>query len=74
MSGNRTIRFFVSYINKLPQVTDKEKSILTSRIKSVTLTKIGKKYKVTEGRIRQIEKVALKKIKDKLYQMKLFKS
>jgi len=57
---------------KLPQLSFKEKDILSSRLKKVTLEIIGSKYAVTEARIRQIERAAIRKIKNKLYQQKLF--
>ena len=73
MRANRTLRFFLAHIKKLPQLSFKEKEVLSRRLKSVTLEKIGLKYKVTEGRIRQIEKQTLAKIKSKSYQRPLFK-
>ena len=73
MSANRTLRYFAAHIRHLPHLTPKEKGVLLRRIRSVTLGKIGLKYEVTEGRIRQIEKVALKKVKSKSFQQTLFK-
>jgi len=73
MRANRTLSFFLTHIKKLPQLSFKEKEVLLKRLKRVTLEKIGLKYKVTEGRIRQIEKQALQKIKSKRYQRRLFK-
>ncbi len=72
MRGNRTLRYFTAHIRKLPQLSFKEKDILSSRLKKVTLEIIGSKYAVTEARIRQIERAAIRKIKNKLYQQKLF--
>lgn len=74
MRANRTIRYFTAHIQKLPQLTYKEKEVLISRLKMTTLRNTGLKYKVTEGRIRQIEKKALSKIRTKTYQQKLFRS
>lgn len=74
MRANRTIRYFTAHIKKLPQLTSKEKEVLIKRLKMITLEKTGINYKVTEGRIRQIEKKALSKIRSKIYQQKLFKS
>ncbi|OGM28567.1 hypothetical protein A2962_03060 [Candidatus Woesebacteria bacterium RIFCSPLOWO2_01_FULL_39_61] len=74
MRANRTIRYFAAHIKKLPQLTSKEKEVLINRLKMVTLETTGLKYSVTEGRIRQIEKSALTKIRAKIYQQKLFKS
>lgn len=73
MKANKTIKYFTSHIRKLPQLTPKEKTILIKRLKENTLEKIGEKYGVTEGRIRQIEKSAITKIKRKIYQQSLFK-
>ncbi|OGM57107.1 hypothetical protein A2955_02005 [Candidatus Woesebacteria bacterium RIFCSPLOWO2_01_FULL_37_19] len=74
MRANRTVRYFAAHIRRLPQLTSKEKEVLTRRLKTTTLQKIGEGYKLTEGRIRQIEKQALKKIKSKIYQQILFKN
>ena len=73
MRGNRTIRYFSAHILKLPHLSSKEKEVLIRRLKTITLNNIGKKYGVTEGRIRQIERNALKRLKSKSYQQKLFK-
>ncbi|OGM14882.1 hypothetical protein A3A76_02020 [Candidatus Woesebacteria bacterium RIFCSPLOWO2_01_FULL_39_23] len=72
MRANRTIRFFSAHIRKLPHLSVKEKKVLVKRLRRITLEKIGKKYGVTEGRIRQIEKKALQKVKSKYYQQRLF--
>lgn len=73
MTANRTWRYFSNYVDKLPQISAKEKDVLLSRLRKVTLSQIGKKYHVTEGRIRQIEKLAIAKIMHRVYQQKLFK-
>lgn len=73
MRGNRTRSYLISFIRKLLQLTSKERDVLIERLKMQTLEKIGLKYKVTEGRIRQIEKEAIKKAKRKIYQQRLFK-
>jgi DNA-directed RNA polymerase sigma subunit (sigma70/sigma32) len=72
MRTNKTLRFLSVYIRKLPHITDKERFVLLKRLKSVTLEKIGFKFGVTEARIRQIEREAIKKVKRGLYQQKLF--
>ncbi len=72
MRGNRTLRHFTAYIKRLPFLSLKEKYILSKRAQGLTLEKIGKKFGVTEGRIRQIEKKAISKIKIGVYQLKLF--
>jgi len=73
MRGNRTIRYFTAHIKKLAPLNLKEKDVLMRRLKEVTLREVGETHNVTEGRIRQIEKAALKKIKSKIYQQKLFR-
>ena len=72
MRANRTLRYFVAHVKKLPFLTFRERYVLRKRSKGVTLEKIGQKFNVTEGRIRQIEKEAIKKIQSGLYQQKLF--
>lgn len=72
MRANQTIRFFASQIVSLPLLSEKEKDILTKRLDEFTLKKIGKGYKVTGERIRQIEKRAITKVKIKSYQPDLF--
>ncbi len=72
MRANRTRHFFAAHIRKLPQLTFKEKDVLIRRLRMFTLEKIGSNLGVTEARIRQIEKEALKKIATKSYQQKLF--
>ena len=73
MRGNRTFRYFSAHILNLPHLSSKEKDVLIRRLKTITLENIGKKYQVTEGRIRQIEREALRKVKSKSYQQRLFK-
>lgn len=73
MRANRTVRYFSAYIKTLPHLTSKERTVLLRRLKQVTLEKIGEKFSVTEGRVRQIEKVAIKKMKSKKIQQSLFK-
>ena len=72
MRGNRTLHYFTAHIKKLPFLTFREKYVLRKRSRGITLEKIGLKFNVTEARIRQIEKEAIKKIKSGLYQQKLF--
>jgi DNA-directed RNA polymerase sigma subunit (sigma70/sigma32) len=72
MRANRTLRYFAAHVRKLPFLTFREKHVLIKRLKGITLEKIGDKFQVTEARIRQIEKEAVKKIKSGLYQQKLF--
>lgn len=70
--GNKTIGYFLSIIKDSNQLTDKEKDILTKRSKGIYLEKIGKKYKITAERIRQIEEKAIEKLLKKIYQLMLF--
>lgn len=72
MRANRTLRYFAAHVKNLPFLSFREKYVLKKRSKGVTLDKIGQKFGVTEGRIRQIEKSAINKIKSGLYQQKLF--
>jgi DNA-directed RNA polymerase sigma subunit (sigma70/sigma32) len=72
MRANRTLRHFAAHIRKLPHLSIKEKDVLIRRLKTTTLERIGLKYDVTEARIRQIEKKALKKVRSRSYQQKLF--
>lgn len=73
MRRNRTVRYFSAFIKTLPHLTSKEKTVLLERLKQKTLDKIGKKFSVTEGRVRQIEKSAIRKVKSKKIQQSLFK-
>lgn len=72
MRANKTLRFLSNYIKNLPQITEKERTVLLKRLRSVTLKKIGLKFGVTESRVRQIEKGAIRKVKRGLYQQSLF--
>jgi DNA-directed RNA polymerase sigma subunit (sigma70/sigma32) len=73
MHSNRTLKYFSYFVKHTPQLKEKEKKVLFERLKEVTLSKIGKSFDLTEGRIRQIEKGAIAKIKSKTYQLSLFK-
>lgn len=70
--SNRTIEYFVSIVQNSKELTKKEKEILVKRLKDKTLGKIGKKYKVTGERIRQLEEKALLKFIAKICQLNLF--
>lgn len=72
--GNKTLGYFISIINNASdRLSSKEKDILIKRVKGKTLKKIGRKYKVTAERIRQLEEKALTKLLKKIYQLMLFK-
>jgi DNA-directed RNA polymerase sigma subunit (sigma70/sigma32) len=73
MRSNRTLKFFRSYIKSASDLSGKERTVILKRLRRVSLEQIGKVFKVTEGRIRQIEKVAIKKLKSKARQLNLFK-
>jgi len=67
------VRYFSFLIKSLPQLTGREKEVLIRRLKARTLDKIGGKFDLTEGRIRQIERTAILKVKSKAKQLALFK-
>lgn len=71
---NQTIGYFINLIIKSRRLLPKEEDILVKRLKRKKLKQIGRKYKVTYERIRQIEKRALKKLSSKIFQEKLFKA
>jgi DNA-directed RNA polymerase sigma subunit (sigma70/sigma32) len=71
--SNKTIRYFSVFIKKIPDLSGKERKVLLERLRKRTLARIGKSFGVTEGRIRQIEKKAIGKIKSKHHQLALFK-
>ena len=73
MFSNRTLRFFTFFIKNTPDLTGKEKDVLLKRLKTETLEKTGKFFNLTEGRVRQIERSALDKIRSKTHQLTLFK-
>jgi DNA-directed RNA polymerase sigma subunit (sigma70/sigma32) len=73
MRSNQTLKYFRFFIKHIPQLNGREKEVLLKRLKRVTLEKIGEFFGLTEGRIRQIEKLAIAKIKRKSQQLALFK-
>ena len=70
--SSQTLKYFNSIISHAKELNRKEKEILIKRLKKQKLQKIGKKYKVTAERVRQIEKEALLKFKKKMIQLMLF--
>ncbi|MFH1826893.1 MAG: sigma factor-like helix-turn-helix DNA-binding protein [bacterium] len=72
MIGNETLRYFIKIVKKDKALSPKEKNILVARLQKKTLIKIGKKYKLTAERIRQIEEGAVKKFLKKVNQLFLF--
>ena len=73
MRSNQTLKYFFYFVEHISQLTGKEKKVLFGRLKETTLSKIGESFNLTEGRIRQIEKEAIAKIKSKIHQLSLFK-
>ena len=73
MRSNRTLYYFGKFIRQLPHLSIREKEVIICRLRNTTLEKIGQKLGLTEGRIRQIEKQALLKVKSKKQQLQLFK-
>ena len=72
MPANQTIIYFNRIIDSSKALKKKEKEILKFRLSSKILKKIGKKYKVSYERVRQIEKEAIKKLNKKICQLLLF--
>lgn len=70
--ANQTLSYFVNFIINSRKLDPKEEDILVKRLRKKNLREIGKKYKLTYERIRQIESQALKKLKSKISQGKLF--
>lgn len=70
--GNQTLAYFSSLIADSNKLNRKEKEILLKRVEGKHLRKIGKKYKISAERVRQIEEVAIKKLLKKIYQLMLF--
>jgi len=69
---NQTVGYFINFIGCSKRLSPKEEDILIKRLRRKKLKTIGRKYKVTDERIRQIEQIALKKLSEKNYQEKLF--
>lgn len=67
--GNRTILYFSSFIKNSKELSHQEKEILLKRLRNNTLEKIGRKYKISGERIRQIEEKALSKFISKICQL-----
>lgn len=70
--ANQSIAYFAYIIKNSKDLTRREKEILLFRLKKKTLKKIGRKYKLSGERIRQIEKEALQKFVKKINQLLLF--
>lgn len=72
MIANQTVRYFVKIVRDSKELNRKEKEILVARLEEKTLEKIGRKYKLTAERIRQIEEAAISKFLAKVKQLFLF--
>ena len=73
MRSNQTLKYFSFFISRFPDLTEKEKKVLLKRARGKTHDEIGKAFNLSEGRIRQIERTALSKVKSKTHQLALFK-
>lgn len=71
--STKTITHFITLIKKSNFFSKKERNILIRRAKGDTLKKIGKRYKLTAERIRQIEEAALNKFTKRILQLNLFR-
>ena len=71
--STKTTSYFITIIKKSNFFNKKERNILIRRAKGDTLKKIGKRYKLTAERIRQIEESALKKFTKRILQLNLFR-
>lgn len=72
ISGNQTVSYFIKIVRDAKELNRKEKDILIARLRKKTLFSIGKKYKLTAERIRQIEEQAIHKFLAKVKQLFLF--
>ncbi len=71
--SSQSLDYFVSVINQARCLSKKEKDILVRRLKGATLEKIGRRYRLSDERIRQIEEEALLKLGNKkISQLLLF--
>jgi DNA-directed RNA polymerase sigma subunit (sigma70/sigma32) len=69
--SSQTWDYFIAFIQNARELNRKEKEILVKRLQAKKLEKIGRKYKLTGERIRQIEKEALAKFGKKITQLLL---
>ena len=73
MRSNKTLKYFSSFVRSAPNLTGKEKEVVVKRLNKKTLQGIGEAWGLTEARIRQIESVAIRKLKSESKQLALFK-
>jgi len=71
--NNQTILYFIQVIENTEFLKRKEKCILVDRLKGKNLETIGKKFKLSGERIRQIEESSLLKFFKSIKQLILFK-
>lgn len=69
---NQTIKYFKDILVSSTRISEKERNILIKRLQGKNLELIAKKNKVSDERIRQIEKASLEKLMKKIFQEKLF--
>jgi len=69
---SKSREYFTSLIVNSKNLNKKEKDILVRRLRGSTLAWIGRRYKLTAERIRQIEEGALIKLGKKISQLLLF--
>lgn len=69
---SRSEEYFISIVVSSKNLNKKEKDIVVKRIRGMTLRRIGRRYRLTAERIRQIEEEALTKLSKKISQLLLF--
>jgi len=67
--SSQTFAYFKSIIQRSKELNRREKEIILRRLEKKPLRRIGRKYKLTSERIRQIEKSALGKFLKKTCQL-----
>lgn len=70
--SNQTVAYFKLIVKNSKELTAKEKEILLRRLDDKTLKKIGRKFKLSAERIRQLEEKALNKFIKQICQLLLF--
>lgn len=70
--ANKTLGYFRSQIITSRELNKREKDILKLRLSKTKLTKIGRRYKISAERVRQIEGAAITKLIRKTMQLLLF--
>lgn len=69
---SKSKQYFISIIVNSKSLNKKDKDILVKRLQGMTLHRIGRRYKLSAERIRQIEEEALAKLGKKISQLLLF--